>query len=496
MSNYLVTTAIIYPNDKPHIGHMYESILSDIINRMIIVSGNNSKLLTGTDEHGKKIQQKAMSLSITPNELCDQNSQLFKDILHKSEIKYSRFIRTSDQDHEEIVKESIVKSFENIEPSLYSGYYNIREETFVTETEASLTDYKDPVTGIPYEVKNEATYNFKLSNYRDFIIEKLNKVLGFNTDSFMDRILDLRDLSISRIISEDFNCGIEFPLDNTHIVYVWFDALLNYITGLKSEYNITENVKSIHVIGKDIVWFHSVIYPAILSSCGYPIYDTIFVHGFIVDKDGNKMSKSLGNVVDPNELLSKYPIEAIRFYFFFETGEGNDIKFNEERMMELYNSILVNGFYNLFSRFYKLISDIDDYPFHEISLFEETPYEKIVKIKLEDCYDFHYLGVSIVDLINKTNELITVQKPWTMNEGKREFMIRIGYFFFNILCLLSAVIPEKVKELNSYLGFNIHGIIYDHPVIYSYDSSLRTYEKKSFKIKTRLKIGENFSGKK
>lgn len=462
MTSILVTTAISYPNDKPHIGHMYEAILADIETRKYIINGCDAKLLTGTDEHGKKIQQKAESQSITPKELCDINSQLFKDLLNNLQVKYDRFIRTTDVDHLLNVESSIESIPEHVQLGLYEGYYNVREETFISKSDAIKTDFKDPVTNIPYEEREEICYMFKLSNFKDYIVENLDKVHGFDTKEFKERLDKLEDLSITRVSLPSFNWGIKFPFNDKHIVYVWFDALLNYITGLKSLYSDTENVRSIHVIGKDIVWFHSVIYPAILKACKYPIYDKILVHGFITDENGLKMSKSLGNVIDPNYLLSKYSIESIRFYLFLETNNGNDIKFSETRLVECYNNILCDGFYNLFNRIYNLISRVSDYPFIDISI---------------QC-DFEVTSNKLISSINNLNTMISRVKPWTKTgEDLNECLITIGEFFFEILVIMSVIIPDKIKELNSHLGFVIPGIKYDHQVIYEFKSKMKFFEK-------------------
>lgn len=468
MPNILITTAIGYPNSGPHVGHMYEAILADIINRAYILKGNNSGLLTGTDEHGKKIQMKAREMNMSPKELCDINSSLFKEMLFKIGVKYDRFIRTTDHDHIELVEESISNAVGFINKGTYSGYYNVREETFITETEALETDYKDPITGIPYEIRNEESYFFKLSDFKDFIISKLDRVIGFNTDSFEDRLKNLQDLSISRVKTEEFDWGIDIPFDSTHIVYVWFDALLNYITGQKF---LFDNYSSmIHVIGKDIVWFHTVIYPAILLSNGYNIYDKIFVHGFILDEDGKKMSKSLNNVVTPNELLEEYPVDAIRFYLFMETGVGNDIKFSKKRLEEIYNTILVDKFYNLFNRFYKLVSDIN-FPFEKFTLNEDFYLDPL---------DFNRIKSDLMGKLSFCNNNITEKEIWKpiFRNQKLEFMETIiGQSFYEALCILSLIIPDKVKELNSYLGFNIPGVKYEIKPVYNYIPNLKTFTK-------------------
>lgn len=466
----LITTAISYPNGVPHIGHMYEAILADIYNRLSILNGVNSKLLTGTDEHGKKIQVTAQNKGMTPIELCNMNSDLFKRMLENIDINYDLFIRTTDNDHIQLVTKVVELTSNDIFKSTYSGYYNIREETFVSPTDARENEYKDPVTGDLLEIREEETYMFCLSKFEEYIRENLHRVYNFNTDSFDERLSKLQDLSITRLKSEEFNWGIDFPLDHNHVIYVWYDALLNYITGLVSLFN-SEKVETIHVIGKDIVWFHCVIYPAILKSMGvFHIYDKIFVHGFILDANGNKMSKSLNNVVDPQYLLDKYQSDYIRFYLFMETNPGSDIKFSEERLVSVCNSILVNGFGNLFQRLYKLWLDVDYYPF---SSFTHENNDSIDILN-----DFVSLRTKLIDDIDSINREITENKPWAMSlHNKKNFLIGIGSKFYSILCILSCIIPEKIKYLNSYLGFTIPGIHYDIPPSYIYIAKLKAFDK-------------------
>lgn len=474
--NSLVTTAISYPNSEPHIGHMYEAIYADIINRTLNIYPFNSKLLTGTDEHGKKIQSTALSKQMTPKELCDNNSILFKLMLLKIECKYERFIRTTDNDHYKIVNDSINYVFEKyVYKGTYSGYYNVREESYLSNTEALLNNFIDPVSGIPYEIRTEECYFFKLSQFKDQIIDILDRVYGFNVDSFKDRLDDLQDLCISRKKSSEFDWGIDFPNDNNHIVYVWFDALLNYITGELSIFSNNEDVvNTVHIIGKDIVWFHSVIYPAILNACGYKMYNNILVHGFILDNNGIKMSKSLGNIITPQELLNEFPVEYIRFYFFMETNISdkscNDIKFSKERLMSISNTILVRGFYNLFQRFYKLVSNIN-FNFNKY-IFNPTYFS--VK---DSIYNTENLKNKLIDSIDICNNNITYNQPWKMNlEDKLEFMQNvIGENLFIAMCILSCIIPDKIKILNSKLGFNIPGISYEQNPVYNYDPDFKSF---------------------
>lgn len=471
----LITTAISYPNGPPHIGHMYEAIIADFLVRSAKLFGNDTKLLTGIDSHGKKIQTTAKFHSMTPIELCNMNEIFFKDMLCKSRVEYDRFIRTTDQDHIDLVQDSILRSAKFISMEKYNGYYNVREESYVTETEAKISDYKDPVTGINYEKREEENYTFKLSLFKEFIKTHLSKIKNFDVLSLNQFLDDLKDLSISRGKTEEFDWGIDYPNDNSHIVYVWEDALKSYITGALSlipdfyEYNH----KTVHVIGKDIVKFHGIIYPALLKATNkYQIYDTIYVHGFILDKNGNKMSKSMGNVIDPNFILSKYPLDAIRYYLFFETIPGMDVKFNEERLIEVYNTKLVNEFGNLFQRFYKLLNDVDDYDFLSFT------FKLSDDIKTDDYMDLPLIKSKINDLVKICNVTITNDKPWKMEiSDKKTVMMKIGCYVYNIMCLLSIIIPDKIKELNSYIGFNIPNITYDSVVFYRYKPGVKAFEK-------------------
>jgi methionyl-tRNA synthetase len=461
-NNILVTTAISYPNSSPHIGHMYEAIITDIINRLYKGLGQNSKLLTGTDEHGKKIEETAKINNITPKELCDHNTEAFKKMLNVTEVNYDRFIRTTDDDHIQLVKELINKCSNMIYKSKYKGYYNIREESFVSKNEASLTDFKDPITGNNYEIKEEDAYMFKLTEFKNIITEILIRVDGFDIKEIENRLINIHDLTITRNKS-DFTWGIDFPLDNDHIIYVWFDALINYITGFNSLFK-NEKCYKIHVIGKDIVWFHSVIYPAILTACELPLYNQIYVHGHILDSNGRKMSKSLGNVISPDELLNEYPIEFIRFYFFSENICGNDIKFNKSIIEELGVKILINGFLNLFQRVYKLISDIP-YPFTDepcIRLFTGL----IIDGSRDQFYNELY----------KCNDMLTVNQPWKYSkEDKYDFFSK--YFqdhFYNVMIVMASVIPNKTIELNSYLGMNLPDL---PKTTYHYDPNYKSFKK-------------------
>lgn len=493
--NVLITTAISYPNSKPHIGHLYEALLADFLTRSSKIFGNQTKLLTGTDEHGKKIQSTARLNSMSPIDFCNFNVNFFKSMLEKCQIKYDRFIRTTDEDHVNLVKESICKAEEFIEKSEYTGYYNVREETFVAESEAILTNYCDPVTNIPYERRSEINYKFKLSLFKTVILNHLDKVKNFDTKCLMSLIEDLQDLSISRIKSESFDWGIEYPNDPEHVIYVWFDALLNYITGRNSLFSDLDKkkIKTLHVIGKDIVRFHSVIYPAILKSIDEDVYDFIHVHGFVVDEQGRKMSKSLGNVISPDELIEKYSIDMIRFYFFMESSnEESDIKFSESKIVTDFNIMMVKQIGNLIQRYYKLIDGLDiDLKsftftgrnllldnFHFFKENNEKDEENNGKERNLE-FDLPKIRSKLFQIVYTVNSQITNMTPWKLEtEERRYFMSQLSQHILDILTLLSIVIPEKVKEINRNFGFLIPGLYEDHELdigSYSYIKGFKVF---------------------
>lgn len=463
--NILITTAISYTNGNPHIGHLYESVLADFINRVYKLANYNSKLLTGTDEHGKKIQDTAKSANVTPIELCNTNSKIFKEMDDKILMKYDYFIRTTQPEHIELVRKSIGLSLDNFDivESEYSGFYNVREECFVTETVAKQTNYLDPVTSKPYEIVNEPTYYFITSNYLEQINQTIEKVCpvqySHEIKTKLDNLGTLEMLSITRT---SFNWGIQFPSDPKHVVYVWFDALLNYVTGKNILFQ-DQTVKPIHIIGKDILWFHSVIYPAILSSCKYVdmIPHQVVVHGFILDSQGQKMSKSVGNAVEVDELMNKFPIDAIRYYLLTETSIGSDIKFSYDNLIAKYNNTLIKEFGNLVQRMFNLIKPVEQ----EINLMIKTEYYQEIIIQSISNYslkldkfisDLDILGYveSVNWLIAKSNKDLTDLQPWKLDlEEKVTVLTNLMINLKIIFVLFYPIIPNKIEELSKWIGW-------------------------------------------
>ena len=498
-SNTLITTAISYTNGGPHIGHLYESVLSDFLLKSFKLF-SNVKLLTGTDEHGKKIETTAQSQNMTPLELCNVNSIKFKLLNDKLGVNYDHFIRTTDENHKKLVTESILLSESNGDIYLdnYTGYYNVREECFVSELEAAQSNYLDTVTGKPLEKITEESYFFKLEKYKEYIKNINQSGLVFPPTSFAtdSRLDTLKDLSISRT---SFNWGIEFPKlvsEEKHIVYVWFDALLNYVTGSKLLFDQDKPAlpcgssrardspdTTIHLIGKDIIWFHSVIYPAILKSCGYNEFQAknILVHGFILDKNGIKMSKSLGNVIDVDYLLDKYPVEAIRYYLIMETSWGEDIKFNEDRLKELYNNQLIKDFGNLYQRLYTLTKPIQQ-KINQYFIDNDIVIRKAIDQFMNELepitksYAIYKYKSLIQTLCTFTNKELTDKQPWlsTVNlENKVKIIGSLLVEMNKIMILLNPIIPSKIDKLRKWLGWED---------IYNYQLNLTVDKVRAFEI--------------
>jgi len=442
----LVTTAISYTNGDPHIGHVYESILADFIRRAYTLSGRSCKLLTGTDEHGQKIQETAQRLGITPQELCDQKSGLFQDLNKKAGNKYDYFIRTTQDEHKKQVVHSILESHKNgdIYEDDYTGWYNVREESFVNDTEAHLTNYRDPVTGTPYERVSEKTHKFRLSKYTpDLSIVHPRP----------SRVDEPRDISITRT---KVSWGIPFPLDVSTTTYVWFDALLNYVTGAKLCFGDAVP-ETHHIIGKDILWHHGVIYPAILKSSGLEAYipKRVIVHGHIVDGNGRKISKSLGNYVGVDEIFSRYSVDALRYFLITETcfSTGDDLLFSHDRLVSVHNNELLKSYGNLFQRLFTLIRPIQSEINNAIATApHDDAAEKALEVFLDDL-DFFAYKRCYQSILTEANTVLTNEKPWTKDlADKVEILGRVFSLFHQASILLYPIIPSKVDELYNHFG--------------------------------------------
>ena len=352
-----MTTAIHYTNGWPHIGHAYENAITDVQARYNRVAGRNVLFLTGTDEHGMKIAASAAAVGKDPFDLCTEYSRGFQVLNERLNISNDRYIRTTDKHHMATAQALWKKCADDIFLSEYEGYYLVREERYVIEREAKEWGYKDPVSGAELSKSKEESFFFKMSKYQDRLIEHIKSVNpGFiHPEQYRTEILarleaePLEDLCVSRT---SFSWGIPVPeqTEKPHVMYVWFDALTNYISGVDLlGAGSALWPAAAHVIGKDIVWFHAVIWPCMLMSAGIALPQRIAVHGFIIDADGKKMSKSLGNVIDPHDLLNKYPADSVRWYLCSGVY-GSDFKFSEEQLVDYHRADLSNNLGNLVSR--------------------------------------------------------------------------------------------------------------------------------------------------
>ena len=382
-SPYFLTTPIFYPNGVPHIGHAYTAMVTDAIARFQRLNGFDVRFLTGTDEHGLKMQQTAIAEGLTPLALADRNSARFRDMMTALNISYDDYIRTTEPRHERACQTlwTAIEKAGDIYLDKYAGWYSVRQEAYFDEAETTVgTDgvRREPL-GSPVEWTEEETYFFRLSAYQDKLLdlykrvpdfvlprERLNEVASFVKGG-------LQDLSISRTT---FDWGIPVPGAPKHVMYVWIDALTNYITGAGYPDVEGEDFKrywpaSLHVIGKDIVRFHAVYWPAFLMAAGVDVPQRVFSHGFLLNR-GEKMSKSVGNVVDPFTMSDQYGVDQMRYFFMREVSFGQDGSYNHEAIVARINADLANDLGNLAQRSLSMIAKQYDGVLPEPGAFSEN----------------------------------------------------------------------------------------------------------------------------
>ena len=364
-STYYLTTAISYPNGVPHIGHAYEAIATDALARFQRLDGKDVFFLTGTDEHGLKMVQTAERENLTVQEFAARNAGRFKAMDERLNVSFNRFIRTTEEQHHrssQVLWNSVQQSGD-IYPSVYSGWYSVRDEAYYDESETTVgeDDVRRGPQGTPVEWVDERSYFFRLSAYQDRLLKLYEEQPDFiGPDARRNEIISfvksgLKDLSVSRTT---FDWGVKVPNDAEHVMYVWFDALTNYITGVgfpdESEANWKYWPADVHIIGKDIIRFHAVFWPAFLMSAGVPLPKRVYAHGFLFNR-GEKMSKSVGNVVDPFNLADQYGVDQVRYFFLREVPFGQDGNYNHEAIVARINADLANDLGNLAQRSLSMI---------------------------------------------------------------------------------------------------------------------------------------------
>jgi methionyl-tRNA synthetase len=474
-----LTTPLYYVNDLPHIGSAYPTIAADALARFYRLKGHPTLFITGTDEHGQKIQRAAEKQNLDPQEHCDRVVAAFQLLWQKLNIRYDRFSRTTDPRHHAIVNEFFQRVCDSgdIYLSQQTGWYCVGCEEFKEEREL-LSDRHCPIhTNISCEWRDEANYFFRLSKYQaqleklydrepDFIQpeSRRNEVLGFVKQG-------LKDFSISRV---NLDWGFPVPTDPSHTIYVWFDALLGYITALldpDSEPTLENALKywypiNLHIIGKDILRFHAVYWPAMLMSSGLPIPKRIFGHGFLT-KDGLKMGKTLGNTIDPYDLVDRYGADAVRYYFLKEIEFGRDGDFNEERFVSILNADLANSLGNLLNRSLGMAVKYcqQSVPIYgSCDLSEQI--EPIIELasglgnRVAEAYislDFRKVCEEILALVWGCNKLIDDVAPWKLYKaGKQNEVDALIYVLLEVIrttaFLISPIVPDLSKEVYHQLG--------------------------------------------
>jgi methionyl-tRNA synthetase len=469
--NFSITTAINYANGAPHMGHAYEGLSADVIARYHRAYGRPTLFQTGADEHGQKISDAAIAAECKPIELCDKHVKMFQDLNVILRVENDVYNRTTSEKHKRCCRELFERSEKNgdIYLDTYTGWYNVREETFITETEAKETDYKDPVSGKPLKQMEEESYFFRQSKYQERLIKHIEENQEFiQPESKRGEILyrlkndDLRDLSVSRTT---FDWGIPVPGNSKHVLYVWFDALTNYITGC--DFPDGENFKkfwpaSVHIIGKDIIWFHCVIWPCMLMSCNIALPKAVFAHGFVTAADGQKMSKSIGNVVDPLDVLERCSPDTFRYALMRNGIYGSDIPFSEESMTLIHNADLADTLGNLVHRATHLCSKNCEGKVPDVQIIEKVIDVGLLRLKTEramESFQLQQVCELAINSAKAANKYITDAEPWKLKgdetKNRRDVIIRTTLEAVYITALfLQPFIPTACEEIFKKIGMS------------------------------------------
>ncbi len=469
--NFYITTPIYYPSAKPHMGHAYSSIVADFFARLKRIQGHKVFFLTGTDEHGQKIQRAAEKSNQDPLKFCDEISKTFRNLSSILNLSNDDFIRTTEKRHASAVTNlwNILEKKKEIYLSKYSGWYSVSDEAFYNEDEIEDLDGKkvSKSSGSPVEWVEEESYFFKLSKWQEPLLKfysenpkfilpesRKNEVISFVKSG-------LKDLSVSR---KSFSWGIKVPSNKDHVIYVWLDALTNYLSALNYPKE-TENLykdfwpANIHIIGKDILRFHAVYWPAFLLAAGIKPPQRVYGHGWILSGD-EKMSKSKGNILDPIEIIDIYGLDALRYYLLKEVSFGNDGNISKEKLESCINSDLANNYGNLCQRVILFcekniglkVPEKYDFINDDLKILNDFR-ENLENIEKEiNEQNINYYVEYVVNQLFKANKYFNDQAPWT----KKDDSLRLNTIVFvslelirKISILLYPIIPNtSLKVLN------------------------------------------------
>ena len=481
--NYYITTPIYYPSAKPHMGHAYSSIAADFFARFKRIDGYNVHFLTGTDEHGLKIQRAAEKKNIDPQDFCNEISQAFRNLSKTLNLSNTDFIRTTEERHKKTVQHlwNELKKNDDIYLSKYSGWYSISDEAFYSDEEITEKENIKIATasGSPVEWIEEESYFFRLSKWQDKLLNyyeknpkfilpksKKNEVISFVKGG-------LNDLSISR---KGFSWGIKVPNNPEHVIYVWLDALTNYISALNypnTNDTLFKNFwpASVHLIGKDILRFHAVYWPAFLMAANIPLPKKIYGHGWILSGD-EKMSKSKGNILDPLDIIETYGLDPLRYYLIKEVSFGSDGNISQDKLEDCINSDLANNYGNLCQRVTAFaekncLSKVpENKNFNDEDLIMLNKFtDNLSSIRMEiDNQNVNYYINFIVSALFEANKYFNDQEPWKKKDNKKR-LDTIVYASLEMIrkisFMLYPIIPDSIEKALKIFNLKVDEINFD-----------------------------------
>ena len=471
---YYITTAIAYPNGLPHIGHAYEAIATDALARFARLDGKDVFFLTGTDEHGQKMAQTAELEKLPTLQVATRNALRFKEMDERLNVSFDRFIRTTEEQHHRSSQEIWKRMADNGDIYLdsYAGWYSVRDEAYYAEDETVLGDdnVRRGPQGTPVEWVEEESYFFKLSAYQDKLLALYASQPDFiGPDSRKNEVISfvkggLRDLSISRTT---FDWGVKVPGHPQHVLYVWVDALTNYITGVgfpdESDPNWRYWPADVHIIGKDIIRFHAVYWPAFLMSAGIPLQRRVYAHGFLFSR-GEKMSKSVGNVVDPFNLADQYGVDQVRYFFLREVPFGQDGNYNHEAIVARINADLANDLGNLAQRSLSMIAKQFEGVLPEPGAFTDN--DKAILAQADGMLglaqtamatqQIHQALNAVWAVVAEANRYFAGEAPWALAKTDPQRQSTVLYVTAEVIrqiaILAQFVMPESSAKLLNSLG--------------------------------------------